>query len=300
MIQVLFITWSRLAMAGLSTGLCRLWPAQCHLESHLTEQEGYDRLRVKRSYDICKVTAHLASQLSDAAPCAGHGLSALAAHYWAALVDCRCWRVPLPSNVGDSSPILSRNRIVIILIERLTITLFVRHEALRLRLYLLSSKEYHALLTSRFPSTMSPTRPVATISSTSNFQLIFSTALKAYERRTKTDILVHPLASQLQACNSPASILTVLQGQVEDLAQARSSDERLTKWLNPTINVLLAFSAILGNGVSLVRLEVIFSRDYAFTASTQVFSPATVIFAGAGVLLQVCIFFDVPLKPSLT
>ncbi|KAN0140804.1 hypothetical protein V8E53_001248, partial [Lactarius tabidus] len=105
--------------------------------------------------------------------------------------------------------------------------------------------------------------------------------------RTKTDILAHPLASQLQACTSPGPILAVLQGQADDLAQAQSNDERLTKWLNPTINVLLAFSATLGNGVSLVT-------------STQVFSPATVIFAGAGVLLQVCVFLDTSPQPSLT
>ena len=141
-------------------------------------------------------------------------------------------------------------------------------------------------------STMSSSTVISPIS---NFQLIFSTALKAYERRTKTDILAHPLASQLQACNSPASILDVLQGQVDDLDQARRRDERLTKWLSPTINVLLAFSATVGEGVSLVRLEAIFSWDYPLTANIQVFSPATVIFAGAGVLLQVCIFLDTSL-----
>ena len=147
---------------------------------------------------------------------------------------------------------------------------------------------------------MSQICPVTVTSSASNFQSIFSTALKSYERRTKTDILAHPLASQLQACNSPGSILTVLQSQVDNLAQARSSDERLTKWLNPTINVILAFSATLGNGVSLVRLKIMSSWNYFLIASTQVFSPATMIFAGAGVLLQVCIFFDVPLQLSLT
>jgi hypothetical protein len=145
-----------------------------------------------------------------------------------------------------------------------------------------------------------PTCPVTAMSSAFNFQSIFSTALKAYERRTKTDILAHPLASQLQACTSPSSILAVLQGQANDLAQAQSSDERLTKWLDPTINVLLAFSATLGSGVSLVRLKMISSWSDALTASTQVFSPATVIFAGAGVLLQVCIFLDISPQPSLT
>ena len=133
-----------------------------------------------------------------------------------------------------------------------------------------------------------------------SFQSIFSTALKAYERRTQTNILAHPLASQLHACDSSGSILDVLQGQVNDLAQARKSDERMTKWLNPTINVLLVFSGIIGDGVSLVRLKAIFSWNYALTANTQVFSPATVIFAGAGVLLQVCIFLNTFLQSGLT
>ena len=146
-------------------------------------------------------------------------------------------------------------------------------------------------------STMSSSTAISPIS---NFQLIFSTALKTYERRTKTNILIHPLASQLQACNSPASIIDVLQGQVHDLDQARKKDERLTKWLNPTINVLLAFSATVGEGVSLVSLKVIFPWNYPLTKNIQVFSPATVIFAGAGVLLQVCIFLDTFSLLSLT
>ena len=96
-----------------------------------------------------------------------------------------------------------------------------------------------------------------TPSSSSNFQTIFSAAVKAYEKRTKNDILLHPLASQLQACNTPASILAVLQGQVGELDQAQESDERLTKWLNPTVNVLLTFSATISAGASLVRNEIL-------------------------------------------
>jgi len=44
----------------------------------------------------------------------------------------------------------------------------------------------------------------------SNFQLIFNNALKAYEKRTKKDLLSHPLAVQLQACDSPSAILSIL------------------------------------------------------------------------------------------
>jgi hypothetical protein len=90
-------------------------------------------------------------------------------------------------------------------------------------------------------------------SSSTNFQLIFNNALKAYEKHTKNDLLSHPLAAELQACQSPSSILAVLHQQVQELDQSRTNDERLTKWLDPTINVLYAFSGTIGEGVSLVR-----------------------------------------------
>ena len=91
--------------------------------------------------------------------------------------------------------------------------------------------------------------------SSSNFQLIINTALKAYEKKTKRDLLADPLMSQLQTCDSSTSILAILQSQADDLDQARKSDERLTKWLSPTVNVLLTFSATIGGGVSLVRIK---------------------------------------------
>jgi hypothetical protein len=92
-------------------------------------------------------------------------------------------------------------------------------------------------------------------SSSNNFQLIINNALKAYEKRTKKDLLAHPLASQLQACNSPSAILAILQQQVQGLDQSRSSDDRWTKWLDPTVNILYALSATLGEGAGLVSLR---------------------------------------------
>jgi hypothetical protein len=79
----------------------------------------------------------------------------------------------------------------------------------------------------------------------SNFQLI-NNALKVYRKRTKNDLLLHPLAAQIQTCHSPSDILAVLQQQVQGLDQSRSGDDRWTKWLDPTINVLLTFSQTAG------------------------------------------------------
>ena len=89
-------------------------------------------------------------------------------------------------------------------------------------------------------------------SPSSNFQLIFNNALKAYEKRTKKDLLSHPLAVQLQACDSPSAILSILQRQVQEFDQSRGVDEKWTKWLDPTVNVLYAFSETLGGGIGLV------------------------------------------------
>ena len=91
-----------------------------------------------------------------------------------------------------------------------------------------------------------------TVSSSSNFQLIINNALDNYKKRTKNDLLAHPLAAQLQSCNSPSAILAILQQQVQELDHSRSSDERWSKWLEPTVDVLYALSSSLGEGVGLV------------------------------------------------
>jgi hypothetical protein len=71
--------------------------------------------------------------------------------------------------------------------------------------------------------------------SSSNFQVIFNNALKAYEKCTK----------MLETCDSHSSILVVLQQQVQEFNQSQSGDERLTKWLDSTVKVLYTFSDIL-------------------------------------------------------
>ena len=121
---------------------------------------------------------------------------------------------------------------------------------------------------------MSHTHPTAAASSSSsspsNFQLLIDNALDTYKKRTKNDLRAHPLAAQLQACDSPTAIITLLQQQLEGVDQSQSTDERWTKWLDPTIHVLLTFSQTVGT----VGLA---------------FSPSTIVFAGVGVLLSVCI-----------
>ena len=97
----------------------------------------------------------------------------------------------------------------------------------------------HAFMSHTNPTTSSP-----------NFQLIFNNALKSYEKCTKCDLFAHPLAAQLQDCDSPSAIHDVIYHQAERLQR---DDDKLTKWLDPTVRVLHAFSESLGDA-SLVCL----------------------------------------------
>lgn len=89
-----------------------------------------------------------------------------------------------------------------------------------------------------------------------NFQLIFNNALKAYEKRTKSDLLAHPLVALLQDCNSPSAILAVIHQQVQGFHQSQRGDERLTKCLDTTVKVLYSLTEKLGQCVSLVCLRM--------------------------------------------
>jgi len=93
------------------------------------------------------------------------------------------------------------------------------------------------------------------MSHNSNYQLIFDSALKAYKKKTGKDLQSDPLFQTLENCNSPSAIIDVLRQQIPAIDQSRSSNDRLTNWLNPTVNVLCAFSTTIGNVVSPVSLS---------------------------------------------
>ena len=128
----------------------------------------------------------------------------------------------------------------------------------------------------------------STSSSSSNFRTIFVAAIKAYEKKTKTDLHTHPLATQLQSCSSSSDILAVLLDKVNEFEKSRSHNEKLSSWLGPTINVLYAFSSTVGQGVGLVSLNGSTLRPTIIVHFlSQIFSPANVISAGIGILFLV-------------
>ena len=101
---------------------------------------------------------------------------------------------------------------------------------------------------------MSAVPSSGTSTSHSKFVPIFNTALETYKRKTKKDLAKHPLLPRLQSCESPEAILTVLQEQIPASSQSQNSDDGLTKWIAPTVNVLYSFSGTLGGVLGLVSI----------------------------------------------
>jgi hypothetical protein len=87
-----------------------------------------------------------------------------------------------------------------------------------------------------------------------NYQSIFDNALHEYKHKTRKDLPSDPLFHELQSCSSPDDIITTLRQKIPVFDQSASgnSDDRLTRWLDPTVKVINAFSAAIGSAVSLV------------------------------------------------
>src|SRR5882757_9269382 len=104
--------------------------------------------------------------------------------------------------------------------------------------------------------------PPSTSTSHSNFVPIFNAALKSYKRKTKKDLTEHPLLSSLQSCDSPEAVLTVLRDRIPAFDQSQNRDDGLTRWVNPTVNVLYTFSATVGQGVGLVNINIFCREEF--------------------------------------
>jgi hypothetical protein len=101
---------------------------------------------------------------------------------------------------------------------------------------------------------MSQTSPEA--ASRSNYQAIFDSALEAYKKKTGKDLTTDPLLCSFETCDSPDAILAILRVQTLGPGQFQNGADKLLTWLNPTINVLNAFSAAIGGTVGQVSLKL--------------------------------------------
>ena len=131
------------------------------------------------------------------------------------------------------------------------------------------------------PQTLPTTRPP------SNPSTIFDAALKAYERRTGRNLIAYPLTTQQQACDSPEAMLTILQSQATHFGLSWVGNEKLRTWLGPVVNVMYAFSATLGGGISPVTINDPTVGYFTLMSIRQRVSPTKAFFAGVDVLFTV-------------
>ena len=99
---------------------------------------------------------------------------------------------------------------------------------------------------------MSTSNQAAADPLTSNFVPIFNAALDEYKRLTGQDLHTHPFSAAFDTCNSPDTVLVVFQKQAQAFDRFRKGDDKLMKWLTPTVNVLFTLSGTLGEGIGLV------------------------------------------------
>jgi hypothetical protein len=86
------------------------------------------------------------------------------------------------------------------------------------------------------------------------FTALFEAAMTDYEKKTGIALDKHPLAEQLQSCDSVESVATVLREQTQAFSEFREKD----KVLKPLKRVLLVLhtlsaAANFGQDIGLVR-----------------------------------------------
>ncbi len=90
----------------------------------------------------------------------------------------------------------------------------------------------------------------------SNFKPVLDATLSEYKKKTGRELLDHPIAAELQRCDTVDTVLAILQDQAREFQQFKDGDQRLMKWIGPLAQVLFAFSGTLVVGdVGLVLLR---------------------------------------------
>ena len=77
-------------------------------------------------------------------------------------------------------------------------------------------------------------------------------ALLDYAMLTGIDLSKNPFAAAIERENSPGAILELLQEREKAFKDYREGNRRLIGCLSPAVNVIQAFSGVLGEAVTLV------------------------------------------------
>ena len=110
-------------------------------------------------------------------------------------------------------------------------------------------------------------------SSSPTFQALFDAALKDYKDRTGNTLNDHPIAKQLETCESVNSIKNILQEQARSFREFRENDGKLMKAINSSVDVLCApsISSALNVAIGLVvRRKALIDLPLSLMPSTAI------------------------------
>ena len=84
---------------------------------------------------------------------------------------------------------------------------------------------------------------------------IFNAALIEYTKQTGINPITCPFAEKLLDCNSPESVVQLLEETAQKFQDVRGRHPTLSKWLPPMVQVVYVVSSVLGNTAALVSLK---------------------------------------------
>ena len=133
-------------------------------------------------------------------------------------------------------------------------------------------------------------------SSPSTFQALFNTALQDYKEKTGNSLVDHPIAKQLQECDSVKSVSAILEEQAQVFREFRDHGKLISS-LKHLADILCSplISTVLGEGIGLVVLPKTTRRYTPLLIGaiiSQPLPPAKAIFTGFAILLAVCLSFS--------
>ena len=91
------------------------------------------------------------------------------------------------------------------------------------------------------------------------FQSILDAALDSYAKQTGVDLTRHPSADKLQNCRSPDDVLRILSERESAFKDYRDKYRNLVDHFCPIVQVVHAFSAVLGEAAGIVGSSIVLS-----------------------------------------
>ena len=109
--------------------------------------------------------------------------------------------------------------------------------------------------------------------SSSTFKALFDAALLDYKDKTGNTLTDHPIAKQIETCDSIHSIAVIIQEQARSFCESRENDGKIMKAINSSVDVLCApsISSALSVAIGLVvRRKALIHLPLSLMASSAI------------------------------